>query len=191
MRQLDFIIISQPLKEATSDLVINIKCCINGAYMMPPKKFLQYHRGRRTQSEVWVLGMVDTSQSPSLGYMEIVPSRDTLTLRNVIQAHVNPGTVVHTDQWAAYNSLGSLPAVSSHMTVNHSVCFVDPATGVHTQNVESYWNRVKTKLKRMKGCDSQQLSSYLDEFMWRERHGRNATAAYDAILGDISAQYPV
>ena len=125
MRQLDFIIIFQPLKEATSDLVINIKCCINGAYMMPPKKFLQYHRGRRTQSEVWVLGMVDTSQSPSLGYMEIVPSRDTLTLRNVIQAHVNPGTAVHTDQWAAYNSLGSLPAVSSHMTVNHSVCFVD------------------------------------------------------------------
>ena len=38
------------------------------------------------------------------------------------------------------------------------------------QHVESYWNRIKTKLKRMKGCHAKQLPSYLDEFMWCERH---------------------
>jgi len=53
--------------------------------------------------------------------------------------------------------------------VNHSVEFVNPTTGVHTQNVESYWNKQKTKLKRMKGVFLDEISSYLDEFMWRER----------------------
>ena len=113
--------------------------------------------------------MVDTSTSPALGYMEIVPDRSATTLLPIIQAHSAPGTIIHSDQWAAYNAIPTLPNVATHSVVNHSLRFVDPATGTHTQNVESYWNRVKTKFKRMKGCDGDQLPSYLDEFMWRER----------------------
>jgi len=40
----------------------------------------QNNRGRRTQLEIWVLGMVDTSHNPALGYMEIVQQRDAGTL---------------------------------------------------------------------------------------------------------------
>ena len=83
----------------------------------------------------------------------------------------------------------NLPTVAG--LVNHSRHFVDPVTGVHTQMVESYWNRVKTKLKRMKGCDSNQLPGYLDEFMWRERYGRSASEALHNIMQNISDQYPV
>ncbi len=46
-------------------------------------------------NEYWVFGMVDVSQSPSLGVMKVVPDRTAATL-------------------------------------------------FHTQNIESYWNRVKT-----------------------------------------------
>ena len=74
--------------------------------------------------------------------------------------------------WAAYNRVGQLPNVAGHSTVNHSVEFIDRQTGVHTNHIESYWNRVKIKFKRMKGCH-QNLPGYLDEFMWRERYGRN------------------
>ena len=138
-----------------------------------------------------MFGMVDTSQLPALGYMQIVNTRNAATLLPIINNHVAPGTIIHSDEWAAYNCTGSLSNVSSHSTVNHSVMFVDPATETHTQNVESYWNRCKTKLKRIKGCVEHQIPSYLDEFMWCERHGTSRVMAFNNIISDIAAQCPV
>jgi hypothetical protein len=85
-----------------------------------------------------VFDMVDTSQQPALGYMEVVQQRDALTLLPIIQAHTAPGTTIHSDQWAAYS-----PGIAAHNTVNHSLNFVDPVTGTHTQHIESYWSRAK------------------------------------------------
>ena len=108
-----------------------------------------------------------------------------------MQAHSAPGTTFHSDEWAAYRRVGSLGNVAQHGEVNHSLHFVDPTTGVHTQTAESYWNRAKTKLKRIKDCAAHQLASYLDEFMWRERHGKTAGEALCNVMRDISTQYPV
>ena len=138
-----------------------------------------------------ICGMVDASQSPGVGYMEIVSQRDRRTLLPIIQVHTAPGTIIHSDEWRVYNAVTNLPTVAGHAAVNHSRHFVDPVSGVHTQTVESYWNRVKTKLKRMKGCDSNELPGYLDEFMWRERYGRSASEALRNIMQNISNQYPV
>ena len=111
--------------------------------------------------------------------MQIVDKRDAATLVPIITAHVAPSTIVHSDGWTSYSQV---PNVTSHGTVNHSVCFVDPTSGVHTQHIEPYWGRAKLKLKRMKGCHAHQLPSYLDEFMWRERHGKTSKDALDNIL---------
>ena len=151
---------------------------------------VQNHRGRATTREVWVFGMVDTSHTPALGYMQIVSSRDATTLLPIIQSHTAPHTTIRSDQWAAYNHISRIPTIT-HEVINHSLHFVDPTTGVHTQNIESYWSRVKGKLKRMRGCHAHQLSSYLDEFMWRERHGCGASTAFYQIMRDIATQYPV
>ena len=151
----------------------------------------QHHRGCATNQEVWVFGMVDTSHDPALGYMQVVPRRDAATLLPVINSHVAPGTTVWSDEWAVYNRLSTLPNVTSHGTVNHSIEFVDRVTGVHTQNIESYWNRVKIKIKRMRGCHEEQLASYLDEYMYRERYGRTSREMLDSIIADIADQYPV
>ena len=80
------------------------------------------------------------------------------------------GTIVNSDLWAAYNHVQQLPPVAQHQTVNHSLNVVDPTTRVQTQNVESYWNQVKGKFKRMKGVHESMLTSYMyiDEFMCRE-----------------------
>ena len=137
-----------------------------------------------------MFGLFDTSQSPALGYMEVVPRWDTATLLPIIKAHTAPGTNVHSDEWEAYMTVHNLPNVASCI-VNHSVTFVDPTTGIHTQNVESYWCREKTKLKRMRGCHAYQLQSYWNEFMWRVRYGKLARDALQNLLHNIALQYPV
>ena len=139
--------------------------------------------------------MVDTSKTPALGYMEVVPDRTAATLLPIIQSHVANGTIIHSDKWRAYQSIQqTIPQVSSHETVNHSVEFVS-STGVHTQHIESYWNRSKTRLKTMKGCRSEKLPEYLDEFMWKERvpanSGDDLEDILEAIFSEIRSQYPV
>ena len=69
-------------------------------------------------------------------------TRDNHLVRSV--SHLQPG--------------GRLAEVASHDTVNYSVTFVAPS-GVHTQNVESYWNRVKHNFKKIKGCHREMLPS--------------------------------
>ena len=51
---------------------------------------LQHPRGRPPHHQLWVFGMVDTSQVPGLGYMEVVPSQDANTLLPIIRAHTAP-----------------------------------------------------------------------------------------------------
>ena len=108
-----------------------------------------------------MFGLVDPHGTPALGCIEIVPQRDAATLLPLINAHVAPSTIIHSDEWAAYNRVQRFSNVSSHDVANHSVNFVEPFTGVHTQQVEIYCNRVKTKLKQMKGCHGHQFSPKL------------------------------
>ena len=151
---------------------------------------LQYHRGRPADEPMWVFGMCDTSVSPALGYMEIVTARDAATLLPIIEDHVRPGTVIWSDSWAAYNGVRQLPPVQGHSMVNHSIEFTTPA-GVHTNHIESYWNRAKLKLKRMRGCHRSQLPSYLDEFLWHERYDKKNDDVLENLYRDIARWFPV
>ncbi|CAN7994638.1 unnamed protein product, partial [Ixodes pacificus] len=81
----------------------------------------RYHRGRLT-------GPAGDRRRGGPVRLETIPNncRDAATLIPLIQRHVAPGTTIMSDQWAAYNSL---PAHQfNHLTVNHSLYFVDPRT---------------------------------------------------------------
>ena len=81
----------------------------------------------------------------------------------------------------------------NHITVNHSLHFIDTVTGVHTQHAESNWSATKEKLKKMKGNTNPNfLIEYLHEFMWRTWYGdTHPNGCFQHLLQDIAEQNPL
>ena len=148
----------------------------------------RYNRGRRASKEQWVFGIADTSHKPAITYIEIVQKRDADTLITIIERIARPGSIIHSDQWRVYHSIHQRLQLD-HGTVNHSLNFVDPETGVHTQAIESYWAKAKPKFKTRKGVSVDALSTYLDERMWRDRFGKTTEAAFKNLCAHIAEQY--
>ena len=108
----------------------------------------KYNRGILRDGK-WVFGGMERGSDNV--FMEVVAAHDTATLLPIIQRNVLPGTDVYSDEWASYRCLATngFP----HGTVNHSVDFVDPVTGVHTQNIENTWKHAKSGVTvRVRNC---------------------------------------
>lgn len=145
----------------------------------------KFHKGRRLEGQ-WVFGGVDTSKQPHIGFMEIVETRNQETLLPIIEKYIADGSTIHSDQWKAYDILDSHPCYQ-HRTVNHSLNYVDPNDGVHTQAIEGYWSKIKTQWKAMRGSKSEcGLGSYLDDRIWRDRFGTSPQDAFQNLLYQMS-----
>ena len=133
--------------------------------------------------------MLSTQHSPCRGYFQVVRRRDQGTLTQILQ-RVLPRSEVHTDGWGAYRNLHlHVPNVTVHQIVVHQNNFVDPLTGVHTQEAESAWARLKYHIKCEKGIRQLDVQDFLDEQMWRDWRGFNAV--FDNSMALIRSYYPV
>jgi hypothetical protein len=139
------------------------------------------NRHARPRPTKWVFAMFDRRQNA--GVIKLVPNRSADVLVPIIQEHCTPGAVIYSDGWQAYRFLNDLGF--NHQTVVHRDYFVDPETGVHTNNVESFWKRFKTKFKRMNGVAPTKIESYIDEFLWLERFGRTVRERFGNTIIDF------
>lgn len=152
--------------------------------------FLQYQRGRRARDEIWVFGVISTEFTPCRGYFQVIPRRNRATLLPILQRVLRPGSEVHSDDWGAYRNLARyVPNVTVHRTVVHRDHFVDPLTGIHTQEVESAWSKLKYHVKREKGIRRPYIQDFLNEEMWRQWKGLGSV--FDTIIPVLSRYYPL
>jgi len=77
-------------------------------------------------------------------FLAPVLDRTADTLASIIREWIERSTTVISDCWGEYRDLDSLGY--THRTVNHSLYFVDPDTGDHTNTIESTWHRLKVFL---------------------------------------------
>jgi hypothetical protein len=76
----------------------------------------------------------------------------------------------------------------SHDWVNHSMNFVDPETGAHTNTIEGVWEiRIKRFIKSIRGMTNKHLESYLDEYMWRSWFFPPKATGEEYLCGLVSA----
>ena len=81
-----------------------------------------------------------------------------------------------------------LANVARHRVVVHARNFVDPVTGVHTQEIESAWNRLKRRAKQIMGIRRQDLQLFLDESMWKDwRVAHDSNAIFEFV--PVEAHY--
>ncbi|GFU77758.1 putative transposase-like protein [Trichonephila clavipes] len=80
------------------------------------------------------------------GTVEIdeIHDRTAKTLLGLIELWIEPGTTVISDCWKSHERLSERGY--HHLTVNHSLEFVDSETGAHTNTIEVTWRLFKASL---------------------------------------------
>ena len=122
------------------------------------------NQGRQLPPQ-WVFGGICRETGESFFY-NVGNDRSAANLLPIIRASVHPNTTIFSDEWAAYRNINQQLGLN-HGTVNHSLHFVDPLTGIHTQNIECHWKNAKIRNRKQHGTHRHMVSSYLCEWMWR------------------------
>jgi transposase-like protein len=96
-------------------------------------------------------------------FLIAVEDRTANTLVWIVKDKIQPGTTIYSDCWKSYETLTA--EHSGHLTVNHSVNFVDPETGAHTQHIQRTWVEVRKLVPRF-GRKKRHYEGYLSECLF-------------------------
>ena len=103
-------------------------------------------------------------------FMERVPNRSAATLKEVLIRSVLSGSIIYIDCWSGYD-FGDL---WEHYTVNHSLFFKDPDTGVCSNTIEGTSNDIKYSCAtRCRTTSNDKVDLKLAEYLWKKRFGLN------------------
>jgi len=133
---------------------------------------IKSNRGLAPSKTCWALCMVDTSKNPAIGYIQLIERRNAESLIPIIARTVRSGSIIHSDEWKAYNAISKCGEYE-HKKVVHKYNFVDPQTGVHTQNVESFNNKIKYQIKMAKGVTTDFREKFITEFLFFDTYKDN------------------
>jgi hypothetical protein len=122
----------------------------------------KYHRSHHVEGQ-GVFGGVERGSGRT--FLVAVHDRSEQTLLALIKEWIEPETTIISDCWKVYSAIPR--AGYTHLTVNHSIQFVDPTTLAHTNTTESTWRHIKVL---MNPYNHKLDHSYvLGEYMFRKR----------------------
>ena len=137
-------------------------------------------RGRALSSKIPVVGIKERTSGKIR--LKAIQDASKRTLADFIRKNVEPGSEMHTDEFASYLWLDS--SEFAHKTVNHSKTYVQD--GVHVNGVENVWSLVKRGIMGVFHKVSEKyLPLYLDEFSFRFNN-RDAFSMMDRVLTTCS-----
>jgi transposase len=148
---------------------------VRGRYRGP--KMTRSEAARWREAQPSVLGMVERGGRVRL---RIIPSRRGPALSRAVRAHVNPASLIFTDDWQAYKQLRG--EYLGHRIINHSAG--DYVVGdTHTNTIEGFFGNLKTGMRgAYKHVSMRWLQSYLDEYAWRHNAQRRGESLFKQLL---------
>ena len=130
----------------------------------------------------WVFGGIERTEEKKV-FITHVADRSAKTLLEAIQKFVRPGSIIYSDMWREYNGITERLGFE-HLTVNHSIGFVDSVTGVHTNTIEATWCGLKLLIpERNRTVD---IDNHLWEYIWRKLHAKTLWRSYLFALKDVA-----
>lgn len=141
----------------------------------------KFNRGHFVEG-AWVVGGVERTEERKM-FMVEVENRSAETLADVILTYVAPGSIIHTDCWKGYTFLSAFDGVQ-HRTVNHSLFFRDPDTGIHSNTIEGTWAAVKSTIAKRYRCAGA-LENHLMCFIWKRINAGSLWVSFLLALNDI------
>ena len=109
----------------------------------------------------------------------VVPNSRGHVLRNAVREYVVPDSMLYTDEWQAYTTLGNK---YRHKRIRHrDRVYVDG--DVHTQTIEGFWSLTKNGIRGTYHSVSKKwLQGYLNEYAWRYNHRDEPNAMFRLLL---------
>jgi len=139
----------------------------------------KYNRGAAmARPELWFFGAVDCLTRRVA--MEVCENRGSEVLLSLICCMCVRGCEIWSDQWASYRCLRRYGFV--HRTVNHRKNYMDPVTGVHTNQIEGNWGAVKSFLRIKCGKSFSECEWYVQEWCFRRNIGRDFQTCWFTIV---------
>lgn len=137
-------------------------------------------RGWGAENKTCLLGMIERG-----GRVKTtpVPNRERDTLMPIIEANVEKGTMINTDEYKGYRTLKEKGY--NHNRVIHSK-YQWKAEDAHTNSIEGYWSNLKKSILGTHTYVSpKHLTSYLNEFDFRHNKRGKDIVIFDEILKGI------
>lgn len=141
----------------------------------------KYHRGHRIEG-AWVIGGIERTPNKKF-FVEVIEQRNAETIQEVLRRHINQGSILYTDCWRGYHEISQELQIS-HLTVNHSVGFINNENGCHTNTIEAKWGTLKRKI-HLRGRVQQNLDSFLLERIWRKKFDNNLWIAFIEAIREV------
>lgn len=134
--------------------------------------------GRRyTGNKTIVFGML---QRDGQVMTKVVPNVGKKTLQPIIEANVEQGSTVHTDELRSYKGLNKKGF--THKTVNHSAKEY-ALNDTHVNGLENFWKHLKGSIRSTHiHVSGKNLHKYAKEFEYRFNSRENPSAMFPALV---------
>lgn len=108
------------------------------------------------------------------------------TILPILEASVEKGTRVHTDEFMVYDNLPNKGY--KHERIMHGLkVYVNG--DVHTNTIEGFWALVKTGIVGvLHGVSAKHLQRYLNEYAFRYNHRKDVTPTFWSLMGRVGVK---
>ncbi len=132
---------------------------------------------RHRERKATVLGMVERGGRVRA---RVVASRRGEGFSRELREHVNPDSILYTDDWVAYKPLSR--EGYDHRVINHSAgSYVEGDR--YTNTIEGFFGNMKTGMRgAYKKVSRRWLQSYVDEYTWRWNARRESGSLFGQLL---------